>query len=50
VRRVLVPITNLWWPDEWAWCAQTKVDFMSTYLGGARVHRRTHSPTRTWKQ
>ncbi len=26
---------NLWWPDDRAWCVETEVDFMSTYVGGS---------------
>lgn len=25
---------SIWWPDDRAWCAQTEVDAMSTYVGG----------------
>ncbi len=25
---------TLWWPDDRAWCVETEVDFMSTYVGG----------------
>lgn len=27
---------NLWWPDDRAWCVETEVDLMSTYVGGTR--------------
>lgn len=27
---------TLWWPDDRAWCVETEVDMMSTYLGGTR--------------
>ncbi len=27
---------SLWWPDDRAWCVETEVDFMSTYVGGTR--------------
>ena len=27
---------TLWWPDDRAWCVETEVDFMSTYVGGTR--------------
>jgi hypothetical protein len=25
---------SLWWPDDRAWCVQTEVDMVSTYIGG----------------
>jgi hypothetical protein len=28
---------NLWWPDDRAWCVATEIDFMTTYIGGARA-------------
>jgi len=28
---------NLWWPGDRAWCVATEIDFMSTYVGGARA-------------
>jgi len=27
---------SLWWPEDRAWCVETEVDMMSTYLGGTR--------------
>src|SRR5262245_42984230 len=27
---------SLWWPDDRAWCVETDVDFMCTYVGGTR--------------
>ncbi len=27
---------SLWWPHDRAWCVETEVDFMSTYVGGTR--------------
>jgi hypothetical protein len=27
---------TLWWPEDRAWCVETEVDFMSTYVGGSR--------------
>lgn len=27
---------NLWWPEDRAWCVETEVDLMSTYVGGTR--------------
>ena len=27
---------SLWWPQDRAWCVETEVDFMSTYIGGTR--------------
>jgi hypothetical protein len=27
---------SLWWPDDRAWCVETEVDLMSTYVGGSR--------------
>jgi hypothetical protein len=27
---------NIWWPDDRAWCVQTEVDAMTTYVGGTR--------------
>ena len=27
---------SLWWPDDRAWCVETEVDLMSTYVGGTR--------------
>jgi hypothetical protein len=27
---------SLWWPDHRAWCVETEVDLMSTYIGGTR--------------
>jgi len=27
---------SLWWPDDRAWCVETDVDLMSTYIGGSR--------------
>jgi hypothetical protein len=25
---------SIWWPDDRAWCVETEVDGMSTYVGG----------------
>ena len=25
---------SIWWPDDRAWCVETEVDAMSTYVGG----------------
>jgi hypothetical protein len=27
---------SLWWPEDRAWCVETEVDMMSTYIGGTR--------------
>ncbi|HYZ55415.1 MAG TPA: hypothetical protein VE733_18195 [Streptosporangiaceae bacterium] len=27
---------NMWWPDDRAWCVETEVDSMTTYVGGTR--------------
>lgn len=27
---------SLWWPQDRAWCVETEVDMMSTYVGGTR--------------
>ncbi len=27
--------SNLWWPEDRAWCVGTDVDLMSTYVGGS---------------
>ncbi len=27
---------SLWWPDDRAWCVETEVDLMSTYVGASR--------------
>lgn len=27
---------TLWWPDDRAWCVETEVDYMTTYVGGTR--------------
>jgi hypothetical protein len=27
---------NIWWPDDRAWCVETEVDAMTTYVGGTQ--------------
>ncbi len=36
-RRRPVPVPNLWWPDDRAWCVATELDMQSTYIGGSRA-------------